>query len=439
MSFQSFVTEQLASINQRLNAIATNAKRIFELPVQTNLDPISKIHVSREGVSESLSISQIISAIENNTYNEIIAVGELSVVLNVVSGIYEAIVPAVPVPTWRINDVYYLKLTETKREIPFTATGLNRLDILVMNTANDIVRVPGSETAGIAIAPNKPIDTIVLTQIYVTDATVGDPEVPVDLSNKLDKGGYVGTAQTLHEEIEAISGGGATTAYVDAGDVATLNSAKDYTDSELTTKADLVSGLVPSSQLPSFIDDVIDGYKSGANFYKEVGLTTLITGEAGKIYIDLTTGQKSRQYRWSGSVYILITNGLIASTDDVPEGSNLYWTVARGLALVLTGLSTATGGAIVSTDSVLVAFGKVENRLSAMLTSIGLKENSSNKQNSLATDGTGVKFPTVDAVNAKDYIKEQRATATRYFWDGTQAQYDAIVTKNASTYYFITA
>lgn len=188
---------------------------------------------------------------------------------------------------------------------------------------------------------------------------------------------------------------------------------KTETTNFLASKADLVNGYVPSAQLPSFVDDVIEGYKSGAVFYNQVGLTTVITGEIGKIYVDLTTGQKSRQYRWSGSVYIQITNGLIASTDDVPEGNFLYFTLARVLATVLSGITLVTTGTIVSTDSVLIAFGKLQKQasdnataISINGTAIGTKENSGNKQNSLVVDGIGVKFPTVDAVNAKNATQD---------------------------------
>ncbi|MGF6694748.1 hypothetical protein M2318_004837 [Metapseudomonas resinovorans] len=53
-----------------------------------------------------------------------------------------------------------------------------------------------------------------------------------------------------------------------------------------------------------------------------------------------------------------------ADTDELPEGaSNLYFTAARVLATVLSGFSLATGGAVVSTDSVLVAIGKLQRQL----------------------------------------------------------------------------
>jgi hypothetical protein len=82
------------------------------------------------------------------------------------------------------------------------------------------------------------------------------------------------------------------------------------------------SVLIPSEFLPSYVDDIIDGYLNAGVFYAESSHTTAITGEVGKIYVDLTTGQSSKQYRWSGSVYIQITNGLIGSTADVPDSSN---------------------------------------------------------------------------------------------------------------------
>jgi len=130
----------------------------------------------------------------------------------------------------------------------------------------------------------------------------------------------------------------------------------------LELKADLIGGLVPSYQLPSYVDDVVEGYYSGGTFYQEPSLITPITGEVGKIYQDLTSGgAETPQYRWSGSMYIQITNGFIASSNDVPEGSNnLYWTAARGLANVLVNLVTTNKSIVTSTDSVEIAIGKLQ-------------------------------------------------------------------------------
>lgn len=63
-------------------------------------------------------------------------------------------------------------------------------------------------------------------------------------------------------------------------------------------------GKVLSAQLPSYVDDVIEGYLNSGKFYKEPEHTTEITGEAGKIYVDLTS---NKTYRWSGSAFVVIS------------------------------------------------------------------------------------------------------------------------------------
>lgn len=67
------------------------------------------------------------------------------------------------------------------------------------------------------------------------------------------------------------------------------------------------TGKVPSAQLPSYVDDVLEGYYYNSNFYKESAHTTEITGESGKIYVDLST---NKTYRWSGTAYAEISASL---------------------------------------------------------------------------------------------------------------------------------
>ena len=62
------------------------------------------------------------------------------------------------------------------------------------------------------------------------------------------------------------------------------------------------SGKVPSSQLPSYVDDVLE-YASTSAFPA--------TGETGKIYIALDT---NKTYRWSGSAYVEISASLALGT-----------------------------------------------------------------------------------------------------------------------------
>jgi hypothetical protein len=124
-------------------------------------------------------------------------------------------------------------------------------------------------------------------------------------------------------------------------------------------------GLVPATQLPSYLDDVLE--------YATFSLFPA-TGETGKIYICDTpytqNGFTSSQFRWSGSAYVAIVASP-GSTDSVTEGStNLYFTGARVLATVLAGLSVATSPAITATDTVLSGLGKLQAQITAVATTL---------------------------------------------------------------------
>ena len=92
-----------------------------------------------------------------------------------------------------------------------------------------------------------------------------------------------------------------------------------YTESEMDTKLNAKlnaslkgaadglaeldsSGKVPSSQLPSYVDDVLE-YSAKSSFPT--------TGETGKIYVDTST---NKTYRWSGSAYTEISASLALGT-----------------------------------------------------------------------------------------------------------------------------
>ena len=75
------------------------------------------------------------------------------------------------------------------------------------------------------------------------------------------------------------------------------------------------NGIIKSDLLPSFVDDVVEGYydSTAGKFYKEQAKTTEITGETGKIYLDLTS---NCSYRYGGSAYALITSADIVLVGD---------------------------------------------------------------------------------------------------------------------------
>lgn len=98
------------------------------------------------------------------------------------------------------------------------------------------------------------------------------------------------------------------------------------------------SGKVPSAQLPSYVDDVLE-YANLAAFP--------VTGSSGIIYV---TQDTNKTYRWTGSAYVEISPSP-GTTDSLTEGStNLYYTNTRARASLSftagSGAYNSTTGAI---------------------------------------------------------------------------------------------
>ena len=76
------------------------------------------------------------------------------------------------------------------------------------------------------------------------------------------------------------------------------------------------------------------------------------------------------------------------STDQVTEGSNLYFTAARVLASRLAGLNTSLTGAPVATDTVLQAIGRLTGRVNQLLADSGVSAGSyANANITVGADG----------------------------------------------------
>ena len=176
----------------------------------------------------------------------------------------------------------------------------------------------------------KNLDKDILETKYVQEKDVKDTYTATD-ENPISGKGVSVAVNTLQQDINGKSNIGHKHTKSEITDFPTsmpptahTHDDRYYTESEINTKlntklntslkgsanglAELdANGKVPSSQLPSFVDDIIEGYLSGGKFYKESAHTTEITGETGKIYIDLTT---NKTYRWSGSAFVVVSETL---------------------------------------------------------------------------------------------------------------------------------
>lgn len=107
------------------------------------------------------------------------------------------------------------------------------------------------------------------------------------------------------------------------------------------------AGKVPAIQLPSYVDDVLEGYVNPAekpnysHFYKNrttqsggtYGYSNPYDPETGKIYVDLPTG---KCYRWGGSVYAEVSNNDASVIAIERNGLTFTATRADGTTFIFT-------------------------------------------------------------------------------------------------------
>jgi len=190
-------------------------------------------------------------------------------------------------------------------------------------------------------------------------------------------------------------------------------------------------GKVPSSQLPSYVDDVIEV----ANY-----AALPVTGETGKIYITLDT---NNIYRWSGSVYVEISTdkavwggitGTLANQTDLQNALNAKQNKLTGTGLVgsvagtiyydineyylasnpdgyTTNLGTVTSVAMSVPSAFSVSGSPITTNGTLAVTAVG------NTTQYIAGDGSLVAFPTTGS--AGTLIRELRNVSGTTLTKGT--------------------
>ncbi|MFD3001435.1 hypothetical protein ACFS7Z_13770 [Pontibacter toksunensis] len=195
-----------------------------------------------------------------------------------------------------------------------------------------------------------------------------------------------------------------------------LKADKTYVDGSLSTKADLVSGKVPTTQLPDSILGQLEykGTYDAATNAPALPDATTVKGHYYVVSVAGTSIVNNKAYDvgdWAvsdGVVWDKVDNtdqvtlvfgrkGAITAqagdynSDQITEAANnKYFTNARAIAAVLTGYAKATiSSALAATDSIAAAFGKLEFRIDEFVTAL------SNKQDKLTFDSA----PTANSSN----------------------------------------
>lgn len=142
------------------------------------------------GLSTLLFAKQFNYISQANGNNQIQSIGNISLTDNILS---------IEPTQWVINGLNYQTTANTNIDIPFAATGKNRIDLIIANEYNQIIRYAGVEYDEIGIAPILPLNTLYITQLSITDSNIGEP-TPINVGTEFVKKSYAGSY------IEPISG-----------------------------------------------------------------------------------------------------------------------------------------------------------------------------------------------------------------------------------------
>ena len=166
-----------------------------------------------------------------------------------------------------------------------------------------------------------------------------------------------------------------------------------------------IQGTVPSSALPSYVDDVLE-YSSVNNFP--------VTGESDKIYIDTST---NLTYRWGGTTYVQISSSLALGTTsstayrgDYGDAAYQHAVTNRGSAFTngLYKITTNNEGHVTAASAVvkadITALGIADQSIiSTTGTLLSTGWNSSNIQ---TINITGVSLDNIIIISPTDSSKE---------------------------------
>lgn len=122
-----------------------------------------------------------------------------------------------------------------------------------------------------------------------------------------------------------------------------ISNLRTDTETALSGKADLVNGLIPASQLPSYVDDIVESWLEDIEFpenayaKEDTEMTTPLTPEFSKIYVNLLN---NKTYRWGGSFYVEVSKSLaIGETATTAFAGNRGKVVEENVTVLNTGFS----------------------------------------------------------------------------------------------------
>ena len=226
--------------------------------------------------------------------------------------------------------------------------------------------------------PSKKINQLETRVLSATDLMlVGDPSTGVSFKSLISGLGSVyvpnGTTLTINGTTLNLT----TNRSWSVGTVTSVNmsvpTGLTISGNPITNAGTLALGLASGYSIPTtanqanwntaYNDSITSASVSGTST-KTLTLNQQDGGIIQASWSDLNTDAVTSVFGRTGAV--IATNGDY-TTSQVTEATNLYFTGDRVRATLLTGLNLVGGGTIAATDSILQAFGKTQNQISALV------------------------------------------------------------------------
>jgi outer membrane murein-binding lipoprotein Lpp len=359
------INEGIGKLEYKVDANSADIQSILD---GTTIDSFSDVETALSGKQATLSTTQLAAV---NSGIDTTKVGQIATNTSDISSLQDAV---------------DTKLDKTANAVSAAKLNNGTTDYAVGSATKGVYFNNGVPTAmTYSVNSNVPENAVFTDTTYSSGSGI-----TVNSSHQINHSNSV-TAKTTASALKVaydaqghITGSSALTAS-DVGAIATTAKGVANGVAELDS-----TGKVPSSQLPSYVDDVLE-YSAKSSFPA--------TGETGKIYVDTSD---NKTYRWGGSAYVEISESLAlgdtSSTayygnkgktayDHATDSSRLTTAQSSGLYKI----ATTAQGHIASVTAVA----------KSDITDLGIPGSDTNTHRPIQVNGTQVLGDNTTALNLK--------------------------------------
>ena len=410
--------QKVAEIATKLNTLLEKAKTTDQFPYQANLNANSKIRVYTDGISEFIMVSQLLPSVEE-TDNKV-----LDYTIEWVKGTYTF---KITVRKYIFNGVLHTNTIYAERTLGASDLVYNRFDSFLIDANEQIIVWPG-DAVEFPYPKEFDLDTYVLINFFRVDANTTEP---AGLSEILvfDEG----TGDPGEWTMDYLSG--------------TLNTTKFSSGAKcikLVNKQSVAATAAVNYEGRFIKDVLIDVFcETAGNNRLRFSFWIANTMRVGDITV--SHGQFNFNSFLIGQWQTIVIPGSAFSTSWGNSQYNYLWmnndrsgsTVYLDNVRIQQTDTEAVSGTnhthanLSVLEQITQALINAWNNASTWITTNGANvlTHIANKQNSLATDGTGGKYPTVDAVNAGLATKLDASAYNQHF-KGIYLTFAALVAAN---------